>query len=173
MFASAPTVTDATNMGDVDIPPADEWPVTVLGGNVVQATSSDGTKTWDSVGMVQAYNSDRMEQIPDATADSSILSPNNALAALTSQSILSGEVTEIAEDQELEAPPYDIADVGDSTLAIWDTMPVAGTAGATAQHRSWGLYFFPAGLISLSSGAANSNALEIEVLGKELCKDVA
>ena len=45
--------------------------------------------------------------------------------------------------------------------------------GGTASIRNWGLYFFPAGLISLTNTVNNSNLLEVEVLGKELCKDVA
>jgi len=169
-LAASPTLTDTENLEDSDIPGVDKFTLTVLGSHRVQATSSDGVKTWTSVGMVQAYNQDRMEEIPDATADTSIVSPNNPLAALRSQTIISGEVTEIAADQELEAPPYDIADAGDSTRAVWDYMPVS--ASGQAQHRNWGTFFFPAGLIALKSGAANSNALEIEVLGKELCKDV-
>ena len=53
-------------------------------------------------------------------------------------------------------------------------MLVGGTtAGATAAMRRWGLYFFPAGIISLTHTVTNSNALEIEVIGKELCKDIA
>ena len=149
----------------------DKWKVHVLGNN--QASNQDDVKVWDSVGMVMAYNQDRMEQIPDATADSAIVTPNNPLAALRSQSVMSGEVTDIAEDQELEAPPYDIADSGDSTDAVYDIMYVSGTTGATAQHRSWGTYFFPAGIIALTNTASNSNNLEIEVIGKQLCKDVA
>jgi len=53
-------------------------------------------------------------------------------------------------------------------------MPIAGTtAGSTAAIRSWGLYFFPAGIIALQNTQSGSNALEIEVIGKQLCKDVA
>ena len=173
-LVSTPTfIDDGEDMGDTDLPPVDEWQLTVLGSHDVEATSSDGVKTWTSVAMVQAYNQDRMEEIPDATAGSSITSLNNPLASLKTQTMTSGEIAEVAEDQQLEAPPYSIADTGDSTSAVYDSMPVAGTAGATAQLRNWGLYFFPAGLISLSHGVAASSALEIQVIGKELCKDVA
>jgi len=174
MLASVPTMEAGTDMGSVDIPPVDEWSLTILDSNRVQATSTGGVKTWTSVGMVQSYNQDRMEQIPDATADSAIVSPNNPLAALRSQDLTSGEITDIAEDQQLEAPPYDILDSGDSTEACFDYMPMGGTtAGATAAIRSWGLYFFPAGIVALQNIVNNSNALEITVIGKELCKDVA
>jgi hypothetical protein len=172
-LGSVPTFGDE-NVDDIDIPIVDKWHLTVLGGNLIEATSSDGVKTWTSVGMVQAYNSDRMEMVPDATADTSLLSPNNPLAALRSQSVSSGEIVDIAADQELEAPPYDVADAGDSIRAMYDYMPIGGTtSGATSAIRTWGLYFFPAGLISLTNNENNSNLLEIEVLGKELCKDVA
>ena len=173
-LASVPTFGTGEEVQDIDLPAVDEWTLTILDSNRLQATSSAGIKTWTSVGMVQSYNQDRMEEIPDATADSSIASPNSPLAALRSQSLTSGAVTEIAEDQQLEAPPYDILDAGDSTEAVFDYMPMGGTtAGATAAIRSWGLYFFPAGIIALTNGATNSNALEIEVIGKQLCKDVA
>ena len=174
-LVSTPTfIDDGEDMGDTDLPPVDEWQLTVLGSHDVEATSSDGVKTWTSVAMVQAYNQDRMEEIPDATADSSITSLNNPLASLKTQTMTSGEIAEVAEDQQLEAPPYSIADTGDSTSACIDLMPVAGTtAGATAALRSWGLYFFPAGLISLTHTVSGSSGLEIQVIGKELCKDVA
>lgn len=186
-LASAPTFTDSTNVEDVSIPMADSWKLTVLGTNDVQTTEADGTKTWNSVCMVQAYNADRMEQVPDATADTAVESPNNPLAALRAQSVISGEVTEIAEDQELEAPPYDVTpgNTNDSVRAVWDTRSVSGSYLTTdgdggqvtvyppSMVRKWGLYFFPAGLISLTSTANLSNGLMIEVLGKELCKDVA
>ena len=174
MLASVPTMEAATEGQSLDIPLVDEWSLTILDSNRVQATSTGGVKTWTSVGMVQSYNQDRMEEIPDATTDSSIVSPNNPLAALRSQDLTSGEITDIAKDQELEAPPYDIADSGDSTEACFDYMPMGGTtAGSTAAIRNWGLYFFPAGIIALQNTVTGSNALEITVIGKELCKDVA
>lgn len=173
-LGSAPTFEDATDVDSIDIPMVDKWVLTVLDGNKIIKTSSAGIKTWQSVGMVQAYNSDRMEMVPDATTDTSLLSPNNPLAALRTQNVVSGEIVDIAVDQELEAPPYDVADAGDSIRAVFDLMPVGGTtAGSTAAIRSWGLYFFPAGLVSLQNSVTGSNNFEIEVLGKELCKDVA
>ena len=110
-----------------------------------------------------------MEQRADAGASTKIVSPNNPLAALISQTMVSGEVTEIAADQEMEAPPYDLADNGDSTEAQYmvNTMPSTNVGS-----KSFGLVFVPAGLISFSNGVADSNGLQIEVVGKELCKDV-
>ena len=172
-LASAPTFGTGSDVQEIDIAMTDEWSLTILGSHRLQSTSVGGVKMWTSVSMTQAYAADRMEQVPDATADTSITGLNNPLAALQAQNVVSGEVTDIAEEQQLEEPPYDVADAGDNTRAVFDLMPVSGTAGDMAQHRSWGLFFFPAGIVSLQNTATNSNILEIEVLGKELCKDVA
>lgn len=173
-LASAPSFLEGFT-GSGGLPIVDSYHLTVLDDNLVDQTSTSlDVTTWTSVAMVESYNLDRMEEIPDATLGSAIQSPNNPLAALRSQSVMSGEVTEIAEDQELEAPPYDITPAGDSVDAVYSLHPIAGsTLGGVALQRSMGLHFIPAGLIALQNGIANSNALHIEVIGKELCKDVA
>jgi len=174
-LASSPTLKSDDDWDEIEnISPVDEWELTVLGDHDEEASSPSGVKTWTSVGMVLAYNQDRMEEVPDATADTSVVALNNPLSSLQTQTLTSGEILEIATDQQLEEPPYDVSDLGDSVQAIYDAMPVSGTtAGTTAMIRNWGLYFFPAGLISLTHGVSSSSSLEIEVIGKELCKDVA
>lgn len=182
--------TDTTDVDNEDM--VDEYELTLLDTHDTTDGESGlrGAK-YTTVGMVRAYVSDRMEAIPDATAHSSIEGLSNPLASLKSLSAASGEITEIAEDQQLEAPPYDIVDSGDCLKATFDIKAVSGTYDVTnydpaaplvpiittvyppSMMRSWGLYFFPAGLISLTNGVSNSNALEIEVVGKQLCKDVA
>ena len=173
-LASAPSFLEGFT-GSGGLPIVDSYSLTILDDNQVDATSTSlDVTTWDSVGMVESYNLDRMEEIPDATVASAIQSPNNPLAALRSQSVMSGEVTEIAEDQELEAPPYDITAAGDSIDAVFEVFPIAGTTlGGVALMRFLGVHFIPAGIFALQNGIANSNGLHIEVLGKELCKDVA
>ena len=173
-LASAPSFLEGFT-GSGGLPIVDSYTLTVLDSNLVDATSTSlDVTTWTSVGMVESYNLDRMEEIPDATIASAIQSPNNPLAALRSQSVMSGEVTEIAEDQELEAPPYDTTAAGDSIDAVYVTVPIAGTTlGGVALMRLFGLLFVPAGLLSIQNYVSNSNSIRIEVLGKELCKDVA
>lgn len=185
-LASSPTFLESQT-GTSGLPAVDEFKLTVLGPHDVDATSSVGDiYTWDSVGMVQAYNEDRMEMQADAVSDATaIQSPNNPLAAIRSQTLTSAEVTSIAEDQEMEAPPYDVNDNGDSCNAVFDMKVVSGSYLTTdgdggqvtvyppSMMRSWGLFFIPAGILALQNGVSDSNALEIEVIGKELCKDVA
>ena len=172
-LASSPTFIDTEHVSDMDLPVVDEWILTILDSHEVQETF-ETVKTWVSVGMVQAYNQDRMEEIPDATGDSSVIHLNNPLASLQTQTLTSGEILEIAADQQIESPPYDILDDGDSTEGVFEYMPVGGTtAGATAARRSWGLFFIPAGILAMQNTVTGSNALSITVIGKELCKDVA
>jgi len=152
----------------------DDYELTVLDTHDIQTAESGLVgELYNTVSMVQAYVQDRQKEFPDPAA-STIEGHSNPLASLIALSAASGEITEIAEDQELEAPPYDVDDAGDCVEAVSSLMPVGGTtAGSTAAKRSWGLFFFPAGLFCLSNGAANSNGLEIQVVGKELCKHVA
>lgn len=185
-LASAPTFLESQT-GTSGLPAVDAFQLTVLGDHVIDQTSTaDDIYTWDSVGMVRAYNEDRMEMQADAVTDATaVTSPNNPLAAIRTQSVTSGEITEIAEDQELEAPPYDVVDTGDSIQAIFDYKVVSGSYDTTdgdggqvtvfppSMIRKWGLYFVPAGLLALSNLQNYSNALQIEVIGKELCKDAA
>lgn len=185
-LASAPTFLESQT-GSSGLPVVDAFKLTVLGPHDVDQTSTAGdVYTWDSVGMVQAYNEDRMEMQADAVSSATaIQSPNNPLAAIRTQSVTSGEITEIAEDQEMEAPPYDVNDNGDSVQAVYDIKFVSGSYLTTdgdggqvtvyppSMVRNWGLFFIPAGILALQNVQSNSNALEIEVIGKELCKDVA
>mgnify|MGYP000856989973 CR=1 FL=1 len=185
-LASSPTFLESQT-GTSGLPAVDEFKLTVLGPHDVDATSSVGDiYTWDSVGMVNAYNEDRMEMQADAVSTAtSLQSPNNPLAAIRSQSLTSAEVTAIAEDQELEAPPYDVNDNGDSCNAVFDTRIVSGSYLTTdgdggqvtvyppSMMRNWGLFFIPAGILALQNLQSPGSALEIEVVGKELCKDVA
>ena len=173
-LASSPSFLEGFT-GTAGLPIVDSYTLTVLDDNLVDQTSTSlDVTTWTSVGMVESYNLDRMEEIPDATPGSAIQSPNNPLAALRNQSVTSGEVTEIAEDQEIEAPPYDTTAAGDSIDAVYRVFTIAGTTlGGVALERSFGLHFIPAGILSLTNGVTNSASLHIEVIGKELCKDVA
>lgn len=171
-LASSPTLTTSENLEDTDLPGVDHWTLTILGSHKIEATSSDGVKTWSSVSMVQAYNQDRMEEIPDATADSSIVSLNNPLASLETQTLTSGEITEIAQEQQYEEPPYDISDAGDSTEAVSIFVPTTANTTPAGSSRSVTM-FVPAGILAIKNLVSPCPALDIEVLGKDLCKDVA
>ncbi|AXH79207.1 MAG: hypothetical protein [Circular genetic element sp.] len=168
-LASSPSW-DNTALEDHDaLPMADTYTVAICGPNREQADVG-GVKSWDTIGLINSYNLDRMEQIPDATADSSISGTNNPFAMLKSQSVVSGEVAEIAEDQQLEAPPYDIADDGDSTELLYNTAVITNS---TESVRTLSL-FVPAGLFAVVSSSVLSSAImTVDVVGKVLCKDMA
>jgi hypothetical protein len=174
-LASQPTLDEGQLAKDLDLALVDKWDIHVLGGSLASDTAST-VSTWDSVGMVVAYNKDRMDMIPDADATnypgSTISKNNNPLAALRSQNLGTGEVLEIAKDQEEEKAPYEITDDGDSTDAVIAKMTYMSSS-AEAAFRNLGTIFVPAGLLCVQSTAANINGLVLTVVGKVLCKDLA
>lgn len=89
---------------------SDQWTIHLMDGH----DSADAP--WTSVGMTYAYNQDRMEVVTPGAEETIV--GNNPLALLASQSVTGGDVAEIAEEQELETPPYDISDSGDSIRKI-------------------------------------------------------
>ncbi len=141
------TVTE-TGTGSLSL--VDAFKLTVCGENYTEATATAGvTQKFSTAGMIHSYNIDRMEVVTPSGAEV-IQGPNNPLAALRTQSVTSGEVTEIAEDQEMEATPYDISDAGDSTLPI--IIDYLNTNTATLQVARVYNLFVPAGILTVYNG---------------------
>lgn len=174
-LASQPTLDETQLAKDLDLALVDKWDIHVLGPSS-QTDTAGGVHTWESVGMVTSYNLDRMSQIPDAddTAfPASTIGPNNnPLAALRTQNLGTGEVLDLAKDQEEEKPPYDILNGGDSVDAVIQRITYMSASG-TASTRKLGTIFVPAGLLCVATTAAGANALSLNVVGKVLCKDMA
>ena len=174
-LASQPTLDESQLSKDLDLALVDKWDIHVLGASVESDVAS-GVKNWDSVGMVASYNADRMAQIPDADSSSfpgsNIQTSNNPLAALRTQSLNTGEVLDIAKDQEEEKPPYNITNDGDSVDAVIQHTAFM-TATGEASTRKLGTIFVPAGLLMVNSTGSGSNGLNLKVIGKVLCKDLA
>ena len=174
-LASQPTLTEGQLAKDLDLALVDKWDIHVLGPSVTSDTASS-IHTWASVGMVTSYNLDRMSQTPDADNTafpaSTIGTDNNPLAALRTQNLSTGEVLDLAKDQEEEKPPYDILNGGDSVDSVIQHMAYMSASGE-ASTRKLGTIFVPAGLLMVQSTATNSNGLNLKVIGKVLCKDLA
>lgn len=181
-LATVPLYTDdGPPMGASTLAVADEWPVHVLEENVFRDLEGGTSGTYTSVGMIHSYNLDRME-VQVATPDTTITGPSNPLAALiASGNQAAGEILEIATEQELELPPYDLADGGDSVVAA-----ISGIRRAPSilSNLKW-TGFVPCGLFSINfnqgasvqaDGSANGNPqylMNMHVLGEVLCKDMA
>ena len=168
-LASSPSW-DNTPLEDHDqLPLADTYTIALCGDNVEQ-DDEGGIKSWQTIGLVTSYNIDRMEVVPDATADTSIVGLNNPFAMLKSQSVVSGEVGDIAKDQELEEPPYDITDNGDSVQLVKQATVIQNATESVRKAR----VFLPAGLMALYTTAAMAQSVvSVQVIGKVLCKDMA
>ena len=161
---------DETGTGSLSV--VDEFKLTICGPNYVESTATGGiTKKFSTAGMIHAYNSDRMEVVTP-TASEVIQGPNNPLAAIRSQSVTSGLVTDIAEDQELEGTPYSQLDDGDSVDAV--IFDFLNTDAATLQVARIRNLFVPAGILFILQGSAGTvtPTIFIDVKGWSLCKDL-
>ena len=157
----------------VVIKPDDQWAdnfnLHICEENIVTGATPGSSGYYKSVGMIHSYNLDRMEAVtPDA--DVTIAGPSNPLAALISSgNQATGEVIDIAEDLELEKPPYDLDDNGDSIFMNVEGYGVTRSTGGTVSFTA----FVPAGLARYVLPADNTATVEITVLDKILCKDMA
>ena len=162
-----------TETGSGGLSLVDAFKLTICDDNKTEATASGGTTLkFSTAGMIHSYNIDRMEVVTPAALET-IIGENNPLAALRSQTVTAGEVTEVAEDQELEKPPYDLSDGGDSTLKV--IIDYMNTNAATLQVARVYNLFVPAGILSIFHGgdASITPTILVDVKGSVLCKDVA
>ena len=164
-LATTPIYTD-TGVIDPATPWADSFNLHICEENQVVDDSARQSGFYTSVGMIHSYNLDRMEVVTPTTEI--LAGPTNPLAALIATgNQAAGEVIEIAKEQELETPPYDIVDNGDSIETINGAFVTATTEFSTVRFTA----FLPAGLARLVLGGPSS--LNVRVIGKVLCKDMA
>lgn len=154
----------------------DEWDLHIILGHDVSETN-DGSPVWDSVGMLQAYMEDRQAEIPDTTANAGQVA-FNPLAALKSQTTTSGEIVEIADEQSLEEPPYDIRKdtrgsgvqlVQKGFMNIFQLSSQAGSASKA--ERTLSNVFLPSGWLTFQADNLQLD-MEIRVKGIFECRDV-
>jgi len=156
-------------MEDSTLAVADSWPIHICEANVVEDAEDKTSGTYSSVGMIHSYNLDRQDVVTPA-ADNVVEGPSNPLAALiASGNQATGQILNIAEDQELELPPYDQTDDGESIATVVQGFGINRTSGGSVSINC----FAPAGIIRVLSDIATSSTIEVTVLGEVLCKDMA
>jgi hypothetical protein len=158
---------------DVDL--YDEWDIHIILEHIVEQTSGEADK-WTSVGMLKAYLDDRNAEIPDATPASAIVGWN-PLAALASQTTTSGEIADIAADQTLELPPYDIgSELYDSGVQLshkgFMTLESNYSAFDGNNERKLTNVFLPSGWLTFNTFVTNFE-MDIDVKGIFECREVA
>ena len=170
-LATTPLYTEAAGtMGASTLDVADEWELTICDTNQVPTTESGTSGQYDSVGMIHSYNIDRMEVVTPSNLEETVEGPENPLAALiASGNQATGEVLEISQDQEMEAPPYDIRDSGDSIRVVSHDFAKVSSIGAIAR----GQMFVPAGILQIVPSTTGTFNLKVEILAEVLCKDMA
>ncbi len=164
-----------TNTGDI----VDVYDLNIAGANQVSDTTPDtDVDYYSAVGMIHSYNQDRQEVVTPTLDSQTVEGHNNPLALLRQGGAVSGgEIMEIVQDQEFEAPPYDITDDGWSTsLVLSDIMQINpgydGSNSVPVLRQTQ--VFVPAGLLKINASATDSDAsILIDVVGIVLCKDMA
>ena len=174
-IAAAPGF-DVAAVGTEGQAAVDLYSLNICGPNVVDVTTTLGTEYYSEVGMIHSYNLDRQEVVTPLGDDETIAGHNNPLALLRYKGTAGGTVMEIVNEQELEAPPYDMTNEGWSTnVALSDIMQInPGWDGSDSIPvlRSTQL-FVPAGILLMNASAEDRNAsILIEVVGQVLCKDM-
>jgi hypothetical protein len=175
-IAAAPGF-DAAAVGTEGQAAVDVYELNICGQNVASATTTLGTEYYSEVGMIHSYNQDRQEIVTPTLDSETIEGHNNPLALLRFKGTAGGEVMDIVETQESEAPPYDINDGGASTLVNtgdimqinpgWDgqnSIPVIRTSRVMVHG----------GILKLYTTAGDTDAsILVEVVGRVLSKDLA
>jgi hypothetical protein len=173
-------VSAAQTIGSASVPDTDklydEWDLHIILGHDVTETNI-GADQWSSVGMLMAYLQDRQAEIPDATAASAMVA-FNPLAALATQTATSGEIVDIASEQSLEEPPYDITDDerGSGVQLVHkgflDVFQLASeSTSSTKAERSLSNVFLPSGWLTWNT-TSNDFELQVDVKGIFECRDV-
>jgi hypothetical protein len=170
LFATVPLYEQGAKMGESTLYVADEWPVTILDQNSVEIAEDKTSGNFKTVGMIHSYNLDRQDVVTPTTAGETIQGPENPLAALiASGNQAAGEILDITEQQELERPPYDEADGGDSVEGIRAQIAkVPSILGVVRTNM-----FVPAGIFELNVSGSGNFDMYIDVIGEVLCKDLA
>lgn len=173
-LATTPLYTEQAGAADPSVsllPWADEWPVMICGPNQAGVSANKTSGTYDIVGMIHSYNLDRQEVVSATAGTGEVIDgPSNPLAALiASGNQAAGEILEIVTDLELEKPPYDINDSGDSIYATTQKLlRIPSTNGVVR-----GSMFVPAGLLQVYNTLDAAVVVKIEVVAEVLCKDMA
>jgi hypothetical protein len=170
-LAAVPLYTfEAPTMGTSTLKVADEYPLLVCGQNV-EGTQETGTSgQYSAVGMIHSYNLDRQDVVTPTLDGETIDGPKNPLAALiASGNQAAGEILEITNDLELEKPPYDIQDGGDSVkYQMVRALKTPTTLGVVR-----GQVFIPCGLVGFVQSIDSAVQINIDVIAEVLCKDMA
>jgi hypothetical protein len=177
-IAAAPGF-DQSAVGTEGEAAVDVYDLNICGVNQADVTTTLGTEYYTAVGMIHSYNQDRQEVVTPENNSETIEGHNNPLALLRQGGSTSGgEVMNIVESQEFEAPPYDITDNGWSTqLYAADIMQINpgydGSQSVPVLRQT--TVFVPAGLLKIAAADATDGnaAVMIEVLDIVRCKDMA
>jgi hypothetical protein len=113
----------------------DVFDLSILGDHQITAATATEVEKWTNVGMIKSYLEDREGALMVSSASVNLdskITPGNPLALLRSLSTTAGEITEVAEDQQEEQPPYQTGQPANGFMAYQaDFSGSASTGPAT------------------------------------------
>ncbi len=119
----------------------DVFDLSILGDHQITAATATEVEKWSNVGMIKSYLEDREGALMVAGAGVNLdskITPGNPLALLRSLSTSAGEITEVAEEQQDEQPPYQTGQPANGFMAYQ-----ADFSGAISTGPSGNTSFIP------------------------------
>ena len=167
--------------GVVDISEAslvDIFDLCVLGDHQITPQTVTEVEKWSMVGMIKSYLEDRMGalNVSGAAANlESVITPDNPLALLRSQTLTAGEVTDVASEQQEENPPYqtgrmDNIQGGDAYQADFCGLMSTGPTGNASFNPTITLYNVrvPYGLLAIRDETESALGVLVDIKVKRI-----
>ena len=157
---------DMEDGGTVDLSESsvvDVFDLSILGDHQITPATATEVEKWTNVGMIKSYLEDRegalMVSAASVNLDSKI-TPGNPLALLRSLSTSAGEITDVAEEQQEEQPPYQTGQPSNGFMAYqadFSGCASTGPAGNTSFNPTVTLYNvrIPYGILAIRDETTN------------------
>jgi len=154
----------------------DVFDLSILGDHQITAATATEVEKWTNVGMIKSYLEDREGalMVPSAGVNlDSKITPGNPLALLRSLSTSAGEITEVAEDQQEEQPPYQTGQPNNGFMAYQADFSGAastGPAGNTSFNPTVTLYNvrIPYGILAIRDETTDTLECLIDIKVKRI-----
>lgn len=170
---------DMVDGGSVDLSESsvvDVFDLSILGDHQVTPATATEVEKWTNVGMIKSYLEDREGAllVSGAAANlESTITPGNPLALLRSLSTSAGEITEVAEDQQLEQPPYQTGQPDNGFMAYQADFSGCGSTGPssnTAFNPTITLYNvrIPYGILAIRDETADPLTCLVDIKVKRI-----
>ena len=154
----------------------DVFDLSILGDHQITAATATEVEKWSNVGMIKSYLEDREGALSISAASVNLdskITPGNPLALLRSLSTSAGEITEVAEDQQDEQPPYQTGQPSNGFMAYQADFSGCASTGPstnTAFNPTITLYNvrIPYGILAIRDETTDSLTCLVDIKVKRI-----